>query len=222
MNPVRSLAAVLTLMAVLAACGAPEIGDRAEVFPAAVNAPREATVVIGSVGDDAVEEVEAFQPFADALAKRLEGAGVQQGRVIVAPSMAEMSRLMDIGEVDLLGYVFTEDDENTLFWVMEGRAEAGAMSENELRELAADDFDALRVLATSAMVPRQIVVRARHLTPDRVTAMQTALTTMHDDATGVAVLADFQGTTRFELLDEQTSAQLSTLISQVPSAPATG
>jgi phosphonate transport system substrate-binding protein len=302
-------------MAFLAACGAPEIGDRAQVLPAAVNAPREATVVIGSVGDDAVEEVEAFQPFADALAKRLEGAGVQQGRVIVAPSMAEMTRLMDIGEVDLfidspypaltvaqgsgavpilsrwkdgvsqyrsvvfvradsgittidglrgarigfdddfstsgyflpkaslvaaglpmsalptptsdvpageLGYVFTEDDENTLFWVMEGRAEAGAMSENELRELAADDFDTLRVLATSAMVPRQIVVRARHLTPDRVTAMQTALTTMHDDATGVAVLADFQGTTRFELLDEQTSAQLSTLISQVPPAPATG
>ena len=105
---------------------------------------------------------------------------------------------------------------------MEGRAEAGAMSENELRELAADDFDALRILATSPMVPRQIAVRARHLPPARASAMQTALTTMHEDAAGVAVLADFQGTTRFELLDEQTSAQLSTFISQVPPAPATG
>ena len=123
------------------------------------------------------------------------------------------------GEV---GYVFTEDDENTLFWVMEGRAEAGAMSENELRELAGTDFDSLRILATSPMVPRQVAVRSRHLTAALVAAIQTALITMHEDDAGVAVLADFQGTTRFEPLDEQTSAQLSTLISQVPPAAATG
>jgi len=66
------------------------------------------------------------------------------------------------------------------------------------------------------------VVRARHLAPDLVAASQTALSTMHEDDAGVAVMADFQGTTRFEPLDEQTSAQLSTLISQVPPAPATG
>jgi hypothetical protein len=45
---------------------------------------------------------------------------------------------------------------------------------------------------------------------------------MHEDDAGVAVLADFQGTTRFALLDEQASAQLRTLISQVPPAPVTG
>ena len=314
MDASRSVAA-LVLVALLGGCGSPVIGDAPEVLPAAVNAPREATVVIGSVGDDAVEEVAAFQPFADSLAQRLEGAGVQQGKVIVAPSMAEMTRLMDSGAVDLfidspypaltvaqgsgavpilsrwkdgvsqyrsvvfvrgdsaitttdglrdarigfdddfstsgyflpkaalvaaglpmsalptptsevpagaLGYSFTEDDENTLFWVMEGRVEAGAMSENELRELAGDDFASLRILATSPMVPRQIVVRARQLTPELVTAMATALSSMHEDDAGVAVLADFQGTTRFELLDEATSTQLSTLIGQVPPAPATG
>jgi phosphonate transport system substrate-binding protein len=305
--------AVLAALTLLGACGAPAIGDRAALLPAASVAPRAGTVVIGSVGDDAVEEAKKFQPFADALAQRLEGAGVQQGRVIVAPSMAEMTRLMSAGKVDLfidspypaltvaqgagavpilqrwkdgvaryrsvvfvradsaittadalrgarigfdddfstsgyflpkaaliaagltltplptpsspvpagaVGYVFTEDDENTLFWVTEGRAEAGAMSENELRELAGDRFGDLRILATSPEVPRQVVIRAGGLAPDLAAAIETVLTAMHQDAAGAQVLANFEGTTRFDRLDAPTRAQLDTLIGQVP--PATG
>ena len=292
MAPRRRLADAFVVLAVLAtsSCAAHPRTAPVAAEPAAVEVPRESTLVLGSVSDDPVDEVAEFGPFADVLAGRLAPAGVERVGVRVSGSVAEMAELLRAGEVDVYldspypaltvaresggtpflsrwkggaadyrsvvfvqadspvrsaselagalvamddevstgGYflpvlalreqglqvlpeeapgsdaavrhTFTDDEQNTLFWVQDGRAEAGAMSEQDLAELTEDAPGAVRVVLTSEAVPRQLAVRGTHLGPARAEAVRAALLGMDDDAPGRAALADFAGTVKFEEL----------------------
>ena len=101
---------------------------------------------------------------------------------------------------DEVGYVFTGDDENTVFHVLDGRVDAGALSEEDLAEDAGSRAAELVAVARTIDVPRHAVVAAAGLDPALQQAAVDALVALHESAGGRAAMADFDGTTRFDVL----------------------
>lgn len=56
---------------------------------------------LGSIAINPKEEVAKFQPLADYLARQLKPLGVQQGRVVVLQTIAEMAQALRAGDVDM-------------------------------------------------------------------------------------------------------------------------
>jgi phosphonate transport system substrate-binding protein len=59
------------------------------------------SIKIGSVSDEPAQEIKKFQPLANYLAKKLKPEGVNEGRVIVTRTLAEMATLLREGGVDV-------------------------------------------------------------------------------------------------------------------------
>ncbi|SDQ69612.1 phosphate/phosphite/phosphonate ABC transporter substrate-binding protein [Quadrisphaera sp. DSM 44207] len=118
---------------------------------------------------------------------------VQQG-LPLAPA-SEPGAVVPAGEV---GYVYSGDDENTVFLVLDGRVAAGALSEEDLAEDAGSRADELVVVATTPDVPRHGVVARTGLDPALAAAVRGVLTTLHESEEGAEALADFDGTARFD------------------------
>lgn len=101
---------------------------------------------------------------------------------------------------DGVGYVFSGDDENTIFQVLEGRVDAGALSEEDLEENSGERADELVALLRTIEVPRHAVVVRTGLEPELVAAVTTALGALHLDEAGREALAEFDDTARFDTL----------------------
>lgn len=101
-----------------------------------------------------------------------------------------------------VGYVFSEDDENTLTWVLKKRTAAGAIDNHGFEELLAGDTERFRVLARSPDVPRHVLGVRGDLEPALATALERVLLSMHEEERGREVLEDFQHTTRFDRFPE--------------------
>lgn len=106
-----------------------------------------------------------------------------------------------------VGYVFSNDDENTLFWVMRGRVTAGAMDQQNFAVMTAQ-MDGLKILEKTAMVPRHLVSHRRGLSMSLVAKLTTILTQMDQSSEGKKVLQQFEGTTRFDSIPKESLAYL--------------
>ena len=119
----------------------------------------------------------------------------QQGLAFTA--LAEPGEAVPADEV---GYVFSGDDENTVFQVLEGRVDAGALSEEDLAENAGSRVDELVVVATTIEVPRHGVVVRSDLDPALLEALTAVLTALDESEDGRAVLEEFDETAQFDPL----------------------
>lgn len=99
---------------------------------------------------------------------------------------------------DRIGYLFSEDAENTMAWVLRGRIVAGAVNTDYFEEMAGERRDELRVLLETEEVPRHMVCHRADLAPATVRTLEAVLLEMHRDPDGRAVLEAFEGTTRFD------------------------
>ena len=99
---------------------------------------------------------------------------------------------------DRIGYLFSGDDESTLFWVMKGKVAAGVIDNIHFEEFSASEPGQLVALARSAPVPRQAVAHRSDLSPDLVAALEAVLLSMDRDEEGRQVLENFQYTTKFD------------------------
>ncbi len=123
----------------------------------------------------------------------------------------ELARYEDPGAdvpPDRVGYVFSGDSENTLFWVLKGRIAAGAVNRDYFEEMAGTRRGELTVLLQTPEVPRNIVCHRAGLDPAVVAAVTRILIGMVDDEEGRKVLAGFEGTLRFDRFAEGPSAAL--------------
>lgn len=101
---------------------------------------------------------------------------------------------------DQIGYLFSGDDENTVFLVLDGRVAAGALSGEDLEENAGSRADELVTVMRTVDVPRHGVVTRADLDPALATALTTVLGALHETADGQSVLEEFDGTERFDEL----------------------
>lgn len=97
-------------------------------------------------------------------------------------------------------YVFTDDDENTVFQVLEGRLDAGALSEEDLAENAGPRMAELVPLLHTVEVPRHVVVARPDLDPALTQALVEQLLRLHETERGQQVLEEFDDTARFDAL----------------------
>lgn len=117
---------------------------------------------------------------------------------------------------DEIGYVFSNDAENTMVWVLKGKVTAGAVNEDYFEALAGNRIGELRILHRSDPVPRNIVCARSGLDVELVRAVVGVLLDMNEDAEGRVVLNAFEHTSRFEPFPEGGLQALAGVIELLP------
>lgn len=123
-------------------------------------------------------------------------------------NLVKMANIRDTVPEGKTGYVFNHDRENNLFWVVMGKTAAGAMSEEELTKQAKGDMEKLRIIHETPMIPRHVVNLRGNLPPPLSQALTQTLLTLDQNEAGKRVLAEFEETTRFDLLPPDSLARL--------------
>ena len=100
---------------------------------------------------------------------------------------------------DRVGYVFSNDAENTMFWVLKRKVDVGAVNEDYYGGLAGSRISELKVILTTEAVPRNLVCVRRNLDPRITDALRDLLQGMDKDEEGREVLREFEETARFDL-----------------------
>lgn len=121
----------------------------------------------------------------------LPAGELQQQRLKLIPAEAG-------GSGQTVGYRFTLGEENTLLWVLNGRADAGAMADYVFKKLSAPVSAELRVIHQSKVVPYHVVISRPGLSATARSAIHQRLLRMKDDPEGQRVLQAFEKTTRFD------------------------
>jgi phosphonate transport system substrate-binding protein len=117
---------------------------------------------------------------------------------------------------DHVGYVFSNDAENTMFWVLKHKVAAGAVNADYYLALAGDRRDELRVLHTTESVPRNVVCVRDSLDPQIISAIERVLLEMHLSEDGRAALEDFEETTRFDRFPRGAEQDLDLIVTLLP------
>lgn len=99
---------------------------------------------------------------------------------------------------DAIGYVFSMDDVNTMFWVDRGKVVAGVTSPDSFETFNRKHQGRYVVFERSMHVPRQVVAHRAGLDPAVVAVLEQVLLDMEADQPGRAALMAFQKTTRFD------------------------
>jgi phosphonate transport system substrate-binding protein len=99
---------------------------------------------------------------------------------------------------DQVGYVFSNDAENTLFWVLKNKVSAGAVNADYFAALAGSRIDELRIILSTEETPRNVVCVRSDLDPEVVRKVEEVLLAMNDEQLGQKVLRDFEQTTKFD------------------------
>jgi len=97
-----------------------------------------------------------------------------------------------------VGYVFTGDCDNTMYWLVRGWVDAGAINDIDFRRLDSAFPGQFRVLSESRFMPREVVMQRPNMEHDLSQAISDALTSMHETPEGRVVIKGFSHTDRFE------------------------
>ncbi|ACK70404.1 ABC-type phosphate/phosphonate transport system periplasmic component-like protein [Gloeothece citriformis PCC 7424] len=99
---------------------------------------------------------------------------------------------------DEVGYVFSNDDENTIQWVISGRVDAGAADDRAFNSIPAQSRQEMKILAQTDKVARQIVLVKPGMNPEKQAAIKSILINMDKTEAGKQVLETFEKTTKFD------------------------
>jgi phosphonate transport system substrate-binding protein len=99
---------------------------------------------------------------------------------------------------DAIGYVFSMDDVNTMFWVDHGKVAAGVTSPEFLQLYEKKRKGTVVAFARSIDIPRQVVAHRAGLSPAVVAELERAMMAMETTKEGQRALKEFQKTTRFD------------------------
>lgn len=108
---------------------------------------------------------------------------------------------------DEVGFVFTDDDENTIQWVISGKVAAGAVDIGTFMEIPEASRQAMIVLAKSEKVARHVVLVRPGMKPEMVEAIKAILTKMDQTAEGQEVLEKFEKTAKFDDFPPESSIE---------------
>ena len=123
-------------------------------------------------------------------------------------SLVEMTNIRGNVPEGKTGYLFTNDRETNLFWVITGKTVAGAMSPEELDKQARKDRDKLRIIHETETIPRHLVVLRGDLPEPLAKALVQVLLGMEQDAAGRRLLEAFEKTTRFDPIPPEHQSRL--------------
>jgi phosphonate transport system substrate-binding protein len=99
---------------------------------------------------------------------------------------------------DEVGYVFSNDDENTIQWVISGNVDAGAADLPTFMAIPEESRSALKILAETEKLARHIVLVRPGMDPELVEGIKTVLMDMDKTPEGQATLESFEKTAKFD------------------------
>jgi len=250
------------------------------------------TLYLGSIGDDADEEIKEFQSLANYLKEQLKQDGIDDVKTVVASNKASMANFISNGKVhiyidspfpsmiiaeetgstiflrrwkkgvaeyhsvifsrkdsginsleeingniiafedpfstssyflpktsllkkgfklkevslgsrvdaDKIGYLFSDDDRNTMLWVLRKKVTVGAMNKAGFEKYAKKRIKDLQIIGTSLSVPRHVVSYSPKVSLKHMNKIKETLTNMHLSEEGRAALANFSKTKKFDEL----------------------
>ncbi len=97
-----------------------------------------------------------------------------------------------------VGYLFTDDDRNTVTWVRKKRIAAGAINNIKFSQLKEKFKGELKIIFRSVSVPRQVVNFSNQLSPTWARVIKEALLNMDKTEKGRAQLKAFEKTRKFD------------------------
>ncbi|NEO97580.1 MAG: phosphate/phosphite/phosphonate ABC transporter substrate-binding protein [Symploca sp. SIO2E9] len=104
---------------------------------------------------------------------------------------------------DEVGYIFSQDDENTIQWVISNRVAAGAADISTFMEIPESSRESITVLAETERVPRHLVLLRGGMEPEKAEAIKNLLLEMDKTSQGKELLDQFEKTAKFEELPMQ-------------------
>ena len=99
---------------------------------------------------------------------------------------------------DTIGYTFSGDDVNTVFWVIKGKVVAGITDPKHFAKISEKRPGEMREFARSMDVPRHVAAIRPNLDTALSERLVDVLVKMDDDPSGREALHAFQKTTRFD------------------------
>ncbi len=109
------------------------------------------------------------------------------------------------GEV---GYIFSEDDENTIQWVISRQVPAGAIDNQSFEVIPEETRAKLKILAETEALPRQVVIVRPGMAAAQLEAIKTLLMDLDETEEGQALLMGLKETAKFDEFPEGTDAAL--------------
>lgn len=128
-------------------------------------------------------------------------AMAQQGLKLVAKK--DVSDPVASGEV---GYVFSNNSENSMVWVLRKRVAAGALDNQSYEKEARDGLNELKIIYKTFSFPRHIVSYRADLPSPLVASIKETLIRMHESEEGKKALKEFENTSKFDELPEKAMA----------------
>ena len=113
--------------------------------------------------------------------------------------------------LDQIGYLFTNDDSDTVNLVVRGVIAAGAVSNLDLQDLDSELEEQLVYFGASTTVPRQLVSVRPGLPAEIAQVVSDVMSHMHQNEEGARILAAMKGTTKFDALPAESVAELAKL-----------
>ncbi len=104
---------------------------------------------------------------------------------------------------DRIGYIFTQEDDNTIQWTISGKVAAGAIDAPSFEEIPESTRSQVTVIAQTETVPRQVVLFEPNMEPQLQAAISGALVSMEETPQGKSILRQFGETSQFDRIPGQ-------------------
>lgn len=144
--------------------------------------------------EDLQGKIVAFDEISSTSGYMLPMAYLQQAKL----KTAEKSSVNETVAADEIGYIFSDDDENTIQWVISGKVDAGAVDIGTFLEIPEANREAMKVLAETDKVARHVVMIKPGMEPEKVEAIKQILLEMDQTEEGKVVLEEFEETGKFD------------------------
>ncbi|MGK7895617.1 MAG: phosphate/phosphite/phosphonate ABC transporter substrate-binding protein [Xenococcus sp. (in: cyanobacteria)] len=99
---------------------------------------------------------------------------------------------------DAVGYVFSNEDENSIEWLLSGKVDAAAIDNRNFERLSPEIKEQVVILAETEKIPRNLVLVRGDLPPDQIESITSVLAAMDQTEEGKMVLEKFSRTTKFD------------------------
>ena len=167
---------------------------------------REYHSVIFTLKDSGVSSIDGLEGHTIAFEDRSSTSSyampcaslIQDGRTMVA-----INRLGSSVPAGSIGYVFSEDDANTTLWVLKGKVFAGATNNVYFDEMPDAQREKMTIVYRTDSVARHIVSGRSDLGEEFISILSRSLMEMTETESGRRALKEFEGTSAFDILDDQ-------------------
>lgn len=100
-------------------------------------------------------------------------------------------------------YSFTGDSDNTSAWVVEGKVDAGALSNIDFGRSPAGIMTQMKIIDRTFEVPQFTLSYRQDLNPVFVEKVKDILLDMNDDPKGLEIMKDYEGTTKYTVITDR-------------------